>query len=109
MTSRYFLTLVFFAISGCVSTSSIVPYGKDSFIVAVEDLFSVHSGESLAVKVAQEANTYCASLGKVMVVRSVSNRGRGLIFSCVSETDPEYKRPDIKKAPDTVIEDRRGK
>jgi hypothetical protein len=102
-------------ISGCASTSEVVPYGKDSYIISTEDSAGCLSPAKLQVNAAKEANEYCAKQGKVMRVRNTSSHGTqgwtgtssSLIFSCISESDPEYTRPDLRREPDTVIEDRR--
>jgi hypothetical protein len=97
---------------GCASTSAIAPYGKDTFILSVSDSMGVTSSSELKVKAAQDANAHCAKLGKVMTVRNSSAKGSqwytstssDLIFSCISEDDSENVRPNLKRAPDTVIE-----
>jgi hypothetical protein len=76
-----------------------------------------YSSGSLQVRAAQEANKFCNQMGKQMVVRNTNNEGvqmwtgtsSGLIFSCISEKDPEYVRPALRKEADTVIENRRGR
>jgi hypothetical protein len=106
-----------FMINGCASTSPITQYGKDTFIVSASDSMGGYSSGSLQVRAAQEANKYCAQMGKQMVVRNTNNEGvqmwtgtsSGLIFSCISENDPEYVRPTLRKEANTVIEDRRNK
>jgi len=106
-----FITFLF----GCASPSAIVPYGKDSYIVSVDDVWGGYSPGKLQVKAAQEANAYCAKQGKVVRVRNTSGQGTqgwtstssNLIFSCIDEYDPENTRPNLRKEADTVIEDRR--
>lgn len=105
-------TLIF---SGCASTTDIVPYGKDSYLLAAEDIWGGHSRSSLQVKAAQRASQFCASQGKKFIVRNTNTTGTqgftstssSLIFSCVSEDDKEFLRPNLRKEADTVIEDRR--
>lgn len=100
---------------GCASSSPVAPYGKDSYIVSVDDVWGGNSLGKLQVKAAQEANAYCSKQGKVMRVRNTSGQGTqgwtstssSLVFSCIDEGDPENTRPELRKAPDTVIEDRR--
>jgi hypothetical protein len=103
-------------ISGCATTSSIVPYGKDSYLISAEDAWGGASSGSLQVKAAEKANQFCESQGKKLVVRNLSAAGvqawtgtsSTLVFSCLDASDPEYSRPTLRKEADTVIEDRRG-
>jgi len=109
------LACAFILLTSCATTSSIAPYGKDSYILSVEDMWGGKSSGKLQVKAAQEASEYCAKQGKVMRVRNTSGQGvqgwtgtsSNLIFSCIDENDPENIRPNLKKEADTVIEDRR--
>jgi len=113
--SRLFIVLSTLTIlSGCASTSDIVPYGKDSYLVNVDDVWGGHSPGKLQVKAAQDASAYCAKQGKVMRVRNTSGSGvtgwtstsSNLIFSCIAESDPENTRPALRKEADVVIERR---
>ena len=104
-----------FVLYGCASPSAITPYGKDSYIISVDDVWGGYSSGKLQVKAAQEANAYCSKQGKVVRVRNTSGQGTqgwtstssSLVFSCIDERDPENTRPDLRKEADTVIEDRR--
>lgn len=99
-------------ICACVSTSEIVPAGKDSYMVTGAAR-GTHSGEAVAAL--KVANAYCDKLGKHMQIRreetgySLDYRAMNLIFSCLDADDPEYKRPDLRRDPTTVIEDQRHK
>lgn len=100
---------------GCATTSDVVPYGKDTYMLSSGDVWGGYSQGSLQVKAAQRASAFCADKGKVFVVRNTGGQGvqgwtstsSTLIFSCVAESDPEYQRPNLRKEADTVIEDRR--
>jgi putative hemolysin len=81
-------------LTGCSTSYGPVPYGKDSYIVRASDW----GNGSDAIK---EANTHCASMGKVMMPRTFF-QGR-LIFSCVDKDDPEYRRPNMGNLPNTNI------
>lgn len=91
--------------AGRATPSTVTPYGKDSYIIAVDDGWGVYSSSSLQVKAAQEANAFCAKQGKVLRVRNASERGTAgwtgtsssLVFSCISEADPENTRPDLRR------------
>jgi hypothetical protein len=101
-------------LSSCASTSEIVPYGKDSYIISVDDVSGMASPTKLKIKAAKAASEFCAKQGKVMHVRNTDEKGNwgwtstssSLIFSCVDENDAENTRPNLQKAPDVIIENR---
>jgi hypothetical protein len=109
-----FLACTVVLLTSC-ATTSIAPYGKDSYIVSVEDMWGAQSSGKLQVKAAKEASEYCAKQGKVMRVRNTRGEGiqlwtgtsSNLIFSCIDENDPENTRPTLRKEADIIIEDRR--
>jgi hypothetical protein len=90
--------------SGCVSTTEVVPAGKDSYMIAGTATGGANSGHSM-IAATKQANAYCANLGKVMLIRNTNTAGSAgwggehsnLIFSCVLENDPEYTRPNLRK------------
>ena len=98
------LALTATALSGCVSTTEIVPAGKDSFMIAGAAQGGMNSGHSI-IAATKAANDYCAKQGKVMQIRNTSTAGSAgfggehsnLIFSCLSADDPEYTRPNLRK------------
>ena len=100
---------------GCASTTDVVQYGKDSYMLSSGDVWGGYSQGSLQVKAAQRASDFCAKKDKLFIVRNTAGQGTQgwtgtsstLIFSCVSKDDPEYQRPNLHKEADTVIEDRR--
>jgi hypothetical protein len=112
---KLFLCAFPLLLAGCASTTAVVPYGKDSYMLSSDDFWGAYSRGSLQVKAAQSASAFCAERGKVFVVRNTGGQGvqgwtstsSTLIFSCVSENDPEHQRPNLRKEADTVIEDRR--
>ena len=102
-------------VAGCSTPSAITSYGKDSYILSVDDIWGGNSPGRLQVKAAQDANAYCAQQGKVLRVRNTSGQGTTgwtstsstLIFSCITENDVENMRPDLRKEAETIFEDRR--
>jgi hypothetical protein len=64
---------------------------------------------------AKTANQYCDSRGQHMIIRRTDANGiaglgpvtSSLVFSCVASNDPEYQRPNLRRDPNVVIEDRR--
>lgn len=99
------------ALTGCVMSSEVVPVGPDSFMVNTTVRGGGGAGGIEAVKV---ANRYCDSSNLHMIVRRVDSTGvpgwtpvsSNLIFSCVSDSDPEYRRPNLKREPNVRIENR---
>jgi len=109
------LIFVLVVLSGCAASSAVKPYGKDSYMISVDDIMGGDSPGKLQVKAEQKAKAYCAKQGKVMHVSKEIGHGvkdwtstsANLIFSCIDENDPENTRPDPRKEADTVIEDSR--
>jgi hypothetical protein len=109
-------TVVALILGGCgVSSSEVIPAGKDSYLVTGSAVGGVMTGQSLPAAM-KTANAYCAKEGKFMIIRredTGGNAGFGgeranLIFSCVTADDPEYKRPNLQADPTTVIQDTRA-
>jgi len=79
-----------FFLFGCATSSSIAPYGKDTFILSVSDSWGTQNPGQLQVKAAQEAAEYCAKQGKSL--GGVSSQSEGaqwwsgtssnMIFKC---------------------------
>lgn len=97
---------------GCGASSEIAPYGKDSYIISIQDSMGSNSSARLQVTAAKEASAYCAQQGKVMRMRNTSGSGAqwftgtssNMIFSCIGENDPENTRPNVKREPNAVVE-----
>lgn len=98
--------------AGCVTTSEIVPAGKDSYMVAGTGVGGLGQGKD-GIAALKAANSYCAKMGKFMQIlrkdgeSNFNATSTNLIFSCLNENDPEYQRPDLHRDPNTVIEDAR--
>jgi hypothetical protein len=97
-------------ISGCVSSSGPMPFGKDSYMISTSARGGLDNPGSATQGAIKEANAHCASMGKVLMPRNTTQTGTPgwpggaqLIYSCISENDPEYQRPNWEKSPDTVI------
>jgi hypothetical protein len=91
-------------LGACASSSEVIPSGKDSYMVIGSANGGMMAGHSM-LEATKTANAYCAKLQKVMIIRHTETGGNAgfggehsnLIFSCVSEDDPEYKRPNLRK------------
>jgi hypothetical protein len=110
-----FALVILTVLTGCASTSAVTPYGRDSYVVSAADTSGFTSPEKLHANAAEKANAFCANQGKVMIARDNSGQrtpdwtitASSLIFSCIGGNDSEYTRSDLRRQPDTVIEDRR--
>ena len=111
---RYFTLMAALGLSACMSTSDIVPAGKDSYMVTVS-MSGPGAGQG-RVNAVKSANAYCATISKHMIIRRYDTSGAGvtvnplvttLIFSCVGDSDPEWARPNLHTDPTTVIHDQR--
>ena len=89
-------------LTGCALPSEVVPMGKDSYMVTAPETI----GGQGRIIVVNAANKYCSSQNTYMIVRRMDASGMAvsLMFSCVSEDDPEYQRPNLKKEPNVIIE-----
>ncbi len=89
-------------LGGCVTTSDIVPMGKDSYMVSGAGTGGLSYGKTMPAAL-KAANAYCTKQGKFMVPRHTETQGRfngeaaDLLFSCVAADDPEYTRPNMRK------------
>jgi hypothetical protein len=100
-----FISFAVMIFTGCATTSDIVPYGKDTYMLSAGDIWGGYSSGTLQVKAAQRANEYCQSIGKVFVVRNTGTAGvqgwtstsSTLVFSCVDEKDAENTRPNLRR------------
>lgn len=98
-------------ITGCV-TGAVSPAGKDSYIVSATRCGICEPVQGYVMRIASE---YCVAKGRNLQIRNFSGNNAQpmfpgsatLMFSCLSSDDPEYGRPNLRKEPDTVIEDQR--
>lgn len=105
------------SLTACMSTSEVVPVGKDTYMLSARASGLLASSSEVPIEAMKAANVHCASLGRRMIIRRTDTQGipgltdmsSSLIFSCVTEDDPEYKRPDLQKDPSVIIQDNRAK
>jgi len=103
------------AIGGCAMSSGVQKLGPDTYSVSASAA-PVRGGYSEARRIAlEDANKYCSHIGREIVVTNVDTattnvHGAGsadITFRCLLPGDPQLRRPEYRRAPDTVIEDRR--
>ena len=89
--------------------------GPDTYTVSAAAA-PARGGSSEARKIAlTEANEHCTQMGKEILVTNVGTattniHGAGsaeVTFRCLTKGDPELQRPEYRRPPDAVIEDRR--
>ena len=103
-----FLMIVSVFFAGCglkVNSTGIQKLGPDTYFVATS---SGVRGNAAKTQAYQEANQYCNSLGKYIVIterKSVHNENE-ITFMCLNKDDYELKRPKYTTTPDIVIENR---
>ena len=83
MKNMLFVGTMFLA--GCAATTTIAPYGKDTFIVSVADSMGTSQRSELRVKAAQDANAHCAKTNKQMSVESAEDKGIAWLSSTSSQ------------------------
>jgi hypothetical protein len=77
-------------LSACVTTTKIVPAGQDTYLVSAAN-DACGNCEPPQIRLTEQANEYCAKLGKSMIVRNTENQtfdiGFGhrvtMTFSCM--------------------------
>jgi hypothetical protein len=102
-------------LAGCASSSGVLKMGPDTYSITAQ-ASPARGGTAGAKQMAlQEANQFCEKMSKEIFVTNfgsatTNDYGAGdssLTFRCLAKGDPELHRPDYRKAPSTVIEDRR--
>lgn len=102
-------------LTGCASSTGVVPIGPDTYMVGGKALGLGASGHDATADLYREAGAYCASQSKQLMPVNVQSADGGvgrfpsakLEFRCLERGDPQLGRPTMQQRPDTVIEDRR--
>jgi hypothetical protein len=91
--------------AGCASNSGVALIGPDTYIVSRQAATGFSGSGSLKVETLQEANSYCESKGRVMLVVSTTEAKPPYIlgnypkaevqFRCLKSGDPELTRPTL--------------
>jgi hypothetical protein len=98
------IVVIVVLIAGCASASEIVPAGKDSYMVVGQARGGAMMSGKSVLEATKAANAFCAQKGLNLQIRSTNTDGSAtwsaetskLIFSCLRDDDPEYKRPAIE-------------
>ena len=104
---------------GCATKSGVLQMAPNTYTlsVGVAGTGSVSGNDTMAKRDAlTEANAYCASKGKVILVQNttmsstLAGSTSDLVFQCLDENDPNAKvSPVYRKEPNIVIENRTQK
>lgn len=82
---RFIPILATLLFAGCAATTTVAPYGKDTYVLSVADTMGTSQKSELRVRAAQDANTHCAKLGKQLQVESAEDRGVAWLTSTSSQ------------------------
>ena len=109
-----FFVLLLLILASCVSMSDIVSVGKDTYMISGSSRAFAAGGGKLKADLLKEAENFCASKNKVLLMTNATAKdmvfGQSaahseVIFRCLDENDPEFKRPEIDSVyPKTRIE-----
>lgn len=96
-------------------SSGIVPLGKDTYMVSLEQAVAASSLPRLQATALAAADSHCKALGRYFqpIALDKGTRTAGVVsnfaevkFRCLSSNDPEFGRPELRDRPDVVIEKR---
>ncbi|MDE3022682.1 MAG: hypothetical protein KGI54_12630 [Pseudomonadota bacterium] len=95
------------------ANSGVVSIGPDTYMIANSE-WGFTSGGIQKAKVMKQASNYCKSIGKEILPISTKQNGVSwgkipaaeVEFRCLSEDDPELRRPLLQPVPSVVIENR---
>lgn len=101
-------------LAGCVSTSDVLEVGRDTYSVSSTS-DGYRSAAAAREHAFQAGAAKCSGMGKhFMLVNESTARTRmnidtttNVVFRCLSADDPAYVRPDVKPAPNMVIENQK--
>ena len=88
---KLYILALSLVLSGCASTTGVVPMGKDTYMIAREDNSPAASLGDIKAATIKEAGSFCAGQGKTMQVTKESDTPRSfgqfpqttLQFTCV--------------------------
>lgn len=86
------------ALSGCVSTTGVLPMGKDTYTLTVSvsgSGFDADNATKAKKEAVTQANEYCKSLNRETLIQNISGRNilsggsiYDIIFQCLNANDP---------------------
>lgn len=104
---------------GCSTKSGVLPVGPNTYTISAGAVGSgsISGNNTMSKRAAlTEANAYCASLGRQILVQNMSASSTGfgstndLVFRCLDPNEAAATRaPSYRRDPDLVIEHRNGR
>lgn len=70
---RTFIAVFVFSVAGCVTTSNVVPAGRDTYMVSAAN-DACGNCEPAQIRATGEASAYCSKIGKTMAVKDSSDQ-----------------------------------
>lgn len=106
------LILVCLPILAACAASGPVPTGPDSYMLSAKSYALGASIGDAKANAYREANEFCAKQGKSFMVQGGQDRGGSpgrfpeaeVRFMCLDKGDRDLKRPDMRPAPNTIVE-----
>jgi len=86
-------------LSACVSSSGVLPMGKDTYTLTVsvsDSVFDSENATKAKKEVMSQSTAYCKNLNKEVLVKNISSNTSGksstsnydIIFQCLNASDP---------------------
>ncbi|WP_062262991.1 hypothetical protein [Endozoicomonas arenosclerae] len=108
------LIMTVLALSGCMTTSDVIPTGPDTYMVTTAACPACGGSSKAMTMALKKAASYCTGLGKVMLRKGFSKEnlnfagagGSTLEFRCLESTHPDYQRADGRRESNIIIEHR---
>lgn len=111
---KIFALLLVVAATGCAQSSGAMKMGPDTYTISTHAAPALGGESGAKNRSLTEANTYCESMGKNIVVTSMETKQSthlpggtaDITFMCLADGDPDLQRPQYEPAADLVVETR---
>jgi hypothetical protein len=95
-----YLIIFLFVLSGCASSTGVIPMGPDSFMISKQGASGFSSNGAMKAEAYQEANEFCAKQDKKLMPVGTHEVPSGfgrlpsseIEFMCLSPGDPQLTR-----------------
>lgn len=107
-----FLGIVASIVVGCASSGPI-PIGRDTYMITKQSAGGIFTpAANIKVTIIREAAEFCASNNKAFQIVNTEQTDAGpgrmpsaeISFMCLDNQDRDYRRTNLQKTPNTVIE-----
>jgi hypothetical protein len=79
MSRRLLVVVMVIVIAGCVTASDVQPIGNGRYMITGRASGGLNAGKE-TTQATQDANDYCARLGKQMVLQNLDKTGNAAVF-----------------------------